>query len=43
MVIVGGGLALTAIAAFFVWRLVKTCQTMWRNRRANKKRIAGEQ
>ncbi len=42
MLIVGGGLAFTAIAVFFAWRLVKTCQVMWRERTA-KKKLAGEQ
>ena len=35
MVVVGGGLALTVIAVFFAWRLVKTSQAMWRERAAS--------
>ena len=43
MVVVGGGLALTAIAVFFAWRLVKTSQAMWRERAVKKNRLAGKQ
>ena len=43
MVIVGGGLALTVIAVFFAWRLVKTSQAMWRERAVKKNRLAGKQ
>ena len=40
MVVVGGGLALTVIAVFFAWRLVKTSQAMWRERAVKKNRLA---
>jgi threonine/homoserine/homoserine lactone efflux protein len=43
MLIVGGGAALTVIAAYFVWLGVRSLRASWRSRQAERRAAARQQ